>query len=65
MGIAVAMLAMLTLLPALLSIFGRKAFWPRVPHYGDEGSDATHGGWRKVGERVAPAPAAPGSALRS
>ncbi len=53
MGIAVAMLAMLTLLPALLSIFGRKAFWPRVPHYGDEGSDATHGGWRKVGERVA------------
>ncbi len=53
MGIAVAMLAMLTLLPALLSIFGRRAFWPRIPHYGDEGSDATHGGWRTVGERVA------------
>ena len=32
MGIACAALAMLTLLPALLTIFGRRAFWPFVPH---------------------------------
>jgi RND superfamily putative drug exporter len=31
-GIACAALSMLTLLPALLTIFGRRAFWPFVPH---------------------------------
>ena len=32
MGVACAGLSMLTLLPALLTIFGRRAFWPFVPH---------------------------------
>ncbi len=32
MGIACAALSSLTLLPALLTIFGRRAFWPFVPH---------------------------------
>ena len=31
MGVACAALSMLTLLPALLTIFGRRAFWPFVP----------------------------------
>lgn len=31
-GIACAALSSLTLLPALLTIFGRRAFWPFVPH---------------------------------
>jgi putative drug exporter of the RND superfamily len=52
MGIGLAMLVMCTLLPALLTIFGRRAFWPFVPHLGDEGADATHGVWRRVAERV-------------
>jgi putative drug exporter of the RND superfamily len=56
MGIAVAMIAMLTLLPALLVIFGRRAFWPFIPRVGGEGSDETHGRWRRVGERVAARP---------
>jgi len=56
MGIALAMLSMLTLLPALLAITGRRAFWPFVPHVGDEGTDETHGFWRRVGERVARRP---------
>ncbi|MGH3345058.1 MAG: MMPL family transporter, partial [Carbonactinosporaceae bacterium] len=51
MGIAVAMVSMLTLLPALLAITGRRAFWRPpvfgwgngVPHFGDEGADETHG----------------------
>ena len=51
-GVAMAMIAMLTLLPALLVTFGRKAFWPFIPHFGDEGTDETHGAWRKLGERV-------------
>ncbi|HMJ97349.1 MAG TPA: MMPL family transporter [Thermoleophilaceae bacterium] len=35
MGVACAALSMLTLLPALLTIFGRRAFWPFVPHSTD------------------------------
>ncbi len=31
-GVACAALSMLTLLPALLVVFGRRAFWPFVPH---------------------------------
>jgi RND superfamily putative drug exporter len=34
-GIACAALSMLTLLPAMLTIFGRRAFWPFVPHTSD------------------------------
>jgi putative drug exporter of the RND superfamily len=34
-GIACAALSSLTLLPALLTIFGRRAFWPFVPHTTD------------------------------
>jgi len=56
LGIAVAMTSMLTLLPALLVIAGRRAFWPFVPHFGDEGSDATHGAWRQVADRVSTSP---------
>lgn len=52
-GIATAMLSMLTFLPALLVIAPRGAFWPRVPRVGDEGVDATHGAWRKLGDRIA------------
>ena len=32
LGVFCAALSMLTLLPALLLIFGRRAFWPFVPH---------------------------------
>jgi RND superfamily putative drug exporter len=56
LGVAVAMLAMLTLLPAWLVIWGRGAFWPRVPRFGSEGTDETHGAWRRVGDRVARRP---------
>lgn len=51
MGVAVAALAMLTLLPALLVSAGRRVFWPRIPHAGE--APATRlGGWRRVGELV-------------
>ena len=53
MGVGVAMVTMLTLLPALLAITGRRAFWPFIPRLGDTGSDETHGTWRRVGESVA------------
>jgi RND superfamily putative drug exporter len=56
MGIAVAVLVMLTFLPALLVAIGRKPFWPSIPRFGGEGADETHGTWRRVAERVAGAP---------
>ncbi|WP_131736992.1 MMPL family transporter [Actinomadura roseirufa] len=36
LAVVSAVFAMLTLLPALLVIFGRWVFWPKVPHLGDE-----------------------------
>ncbi len=35
MGVACAAISMLTFLPALLTVFGRRAFWPFVPHTPD------------------------------
>jgi RND superfamily putative drug exporter len=55
-GVALAMVAMLTALPALLAVVGRRAFWPFIPHFGDEGADETHGVWRQIGERIAVRP---------
>ncbi|MBS1893946.1 MAG: MMPL family transporter, partial [Actinobacteria bacterium] len=40
-GIACAALSGLTLLPALLTIFGRRAFWPFVPHTEETAPSAT------------------------
>ncbi|MDA0179539.1 MMPL family transporter [Solirubrobacter phytolaccae] len=61
-GIALAMISMLTILPALLAITGRNAFWSpgmdTIPHTGQTGSDETHGFWRRVGDRVARRPRA-------
>jgi RND superfamily putative drug exporter len=51
-GIAVGLLSMLTLLPALLVIFGRWVFWPRIPHLGTEEPTA-QGIWARVGQRIA------------
>ncbi|QEC48046.1 MMPL family transporter [Baekduia soli] len=56
MGILVALVSQMTFLPALLVIVGRRPFWPYVPHVGDRGTDATHGAWRRIGERVAARP---------
>jgi RND superfamily putative drug exporter len=53
LGVALAMISMLTVLPALLVAVGRRAFWPFIPHFGDAGTDETHGVWRRIGERVA------------
>ncbi len=54
-GVFAGMLAGLTLLPALLAIFGRKGFWPRrgTVAFDPEGSTVTRQGiWRRVGDKV-------------
>lgn len=54
-GVAVALIAMLTLLPALLVIFGRWVFWPVVPHFGSA-EPTEHGIWARTGQRLARRP---------
>src|SRR5699024_1305035 len=56
-GIIFAMLAALTLLPALLFVFGRAAFWPKRPAYEPEvvraeGGMPSKGIWTKVARLV-------------
>ncbi|MFJ6987867.1 MULTISPECIES: MMPL family transporter [unclassified Streptomyces] len=54
-GVAVALLAMMTLFPALLVIFGRWIFWPVIPHAGS--ADPTGSGvWARTGRGIARRP---------
>ncbi|MFF5312003.1 MMPL family transporter [Streptomyces massasporeus] len=54
-GVAVALVAMMSLFPALLVVFGRWIFWPVVPHYGSP--DPTERGiWARTGRRIAQRP---------
>ena len=52
-GIGVMLVAGLTLLPALLAIFGRAAFWPSKPKPGG----ATSGAWGRIAARIVKRPA--------
>ena len=58
-AIAAALLAQITFLPALLLVFGRAAFWPRIPRHGQPGREESRV-WSGIGTRVArhPAPVA-------
>ncbi|HMD92256.1 MAG TPA: MMPL family transporter [Trebonia sp.] len=54
-GVAVSLLAMMTLLPALLVITGRWVFWPVTPRYGSV-EPTTRGFWARVGRGIAGRP---------
>jgi RND superfamily putative drug exporter len=54
-GILTGLLAVITLLPALLVIFGRWMFWPRRPIQGTE-SPLHHSIWGKIGRGIAAHP---------
>jgi len=54
-GIAVGLLAMLTLLPALLVVVGRWIFWPVRPTFGSQDHTAT-GVWARTGAVIARRP---------
>ncbi|WP_160725711.1 MMPL family transporter [Bacillus sp. USDA818B3_A] len=51
----IIMLASITLVPALFTLFGRKSFWPKVPKVGDSAVNQ-HSLWSKVGRFVAKKP---------
>lgn len=50
-GIIVAMATQLTLLPALLVLFGRRLFWPKIPKF-DVEDERLSGFWSKVANLV-------------
>jgi RND superfamily putative drug exporter len=54
-GVAVALLAMMTLFPALLVIAGRWVFWPVVPHLGSP-EPTRSGEWARIGDRISRRP---------
>ena len=54
-GIVIALLAMLTLLPALLVICGRWVFWPLRPTYGSDDHTETSV-WGRIGRKIAVRP---------
>ncbi|MFI0409527.1 MMPL family transporter [Actinomadura sp. 3N508] len=53
-GVLAGLVVVMTLLPALLVIFGRWIFWPRIPRHGD--APPTRGAWDRVGHRIAARP---------
>jgi RND superfamily putative drug exporter len=59
-GIALAMLSALTFLPAMLAAVGRKAFWPRTPHYQKVPVESVDkkGAWPRIGAFVSRHPRA-------
>src|SRR5215216_7709934 len=54
-GVAVGLCAMITLLPALLVIFGRWVFWPLRPALGSA-EPTERGLWARIGRRMARRP---------
>ncbi|MEV7616978.1 MMPL family transporter [Streptomyces sp. NPDC089799] len=54
-GVLVGLLAMVTLMPALLVACGRWIFWPVKPSYGSAG-ESTGGIWNRVGTAVSRRP---------
>src|SRR4051812_49133757 len=54
-GVMIALLAMLTLFPALLLIFGRWIFWPAIPHEGSA-DPIERGVWARMGRGIARRP---------
>lgn len=55
-GIAVGLLVMITLMPALLVIFGRWIFWPVKPKVGSGSTAINTRLWARLGERIARRP---------
>ena len=59
LAVFIIMLASITLVPALFTLFGRKAFWPKVPKYG-EVKEVKHGIWGPIAKFVVNRPGVSG-----
>jgi putative drug exporter of the RND superfamily len=58
----IIMIAAITFVPALFALFGRKAFWPKIPKYGEE-SEVKHSIWGPIAKFVTSKPALVGVAV--
>lgn len=58
----IIMIASVTLVPALFTLFGRKAFWPRVPKFGKD-EEIKHGFWGPVAKFVVNKPGLSGGLI--
>lgn len=56
-AVFIVLLAGITLVPALFTIFGRNSFWPKIPRVGDVGIKASSF-WSKIGRMVTRKPIA-------
>ena len=54
-GVLIALLSMMSLLPALLVIMGRWVFWPKRPHMGSH-EPTSSGVWARTGRRISHRP---------
>ncbi|MFD2638092.1 MMPL family transporter [Piscibacillus salipiscarius] len=54
-AMAVIVIASVTLVPALFTLFGRRSFWPKIPKVGDE-KLKSHSFWNKVGRGIVKRP---------
>ncbi len=55
-------IASITLVPALFTLFGRKAFWPKVPKFGQE-KNVKHGIWGPIAKFVVNKPGLSGGII--
>lgn len=58
----IIMIASITLVPALFALFGRKAFWPKVPKYQDT-KEVKHGIWGPIAKFVVNKPGLAGGVV--
>ncbi|MFI5496340.1 MMPL family transporter [Actinoplanes sp. NPDC051859] len=56
LGVVIAILVAVLLLPAALVIFGRGLFWPFVPRHDGAPGTGRGGGWQRIGRGVARRP---------
>lgn len=61
-AVFIIMLGSITLVPALFALFGRKAFWPKVPKYG-KAKEVKHGIWGPIAKFVVNKPFLSGGAV--
>lgn len=59
---AIIMIASITLVPALFTLFGRKSFWPKIPKVG-ESTEKASTLWGKIGRYVAKKPVVSASVI--
>ncbi len=62
-AMVIILLAGLTLVPALFTLFGRRAFWPSIPRAGEETKVKTNTIWNRISQEVTKKPLVTGGSV--